>query len=270
MDYEIKDFSIDVLQASFSKPILVDFWAEWCGPCRILGPILERSAARNNGEWILAKVNSDEHPELSAKYGIRSIPNVKLFYKGEVINEFIGALPEQAVTEWLKKNIPNKYQDLLSHAEALLSSGNENEAQHVLNELLRKDPQNTAIKILLAKISLFKNSQKALELINSVEETNEAAEMINAIKTIAELINKNNNSTLTESPTKKLYLEAVNHLKEKRFELSLEKFIEIIRTDRSFGDDIARKSCIAIFKYLGEENEITTAYRKDFGRALYI
>lgn len=270
MDYEIKDFSIDVLQASFSKPVLVDFWAEWCGPCRILGPILERLAAKNNDEWVLAKVNSDEHPELSAQYGIRSIPNVKLFYKGEVINEFVGALPEPAVSDWLKKNIPNKYQDLLSHAEALLSSGNENEAQQVLNELLRKDPQNNSVKILLAKISLFEDSQKALELISGEEETNDSGEVISAIKTIADLLSDSKNSELEESPTKNLYLEAVNHLKEKRFDLSLEKFIEIIKTDRFFGDDIARKSCIAIFKYLGEESEISKVYRKDFGRALYI
>src|SRR3989337_2363764 len=80
MNHEVKDFSTDVLQASFNKPILVDFWAEWCGPCRVLGPSLERLAAKNNGEWSLVKVNSDENPELSAEYGIRSIPNVKLFY----------------------------------------------------------------------------------------------------------------------------------------------------------------------------------------------
>ena len=270
MNHEVKDFSTDVLQASFNKPILVDFWAEWCGPCRVLGPSLERLAAKNNGEWSLVKVNSDENPELSAEYGIRSIPNVKLFYKGEVINEFVGALPEQAIIEWLKKNIPGKHQDLLSNAETLLSSGNEMEAQQILDELLRKDPRNSSAKILLAKILLFKDSQKALELISGEEETNDTDEVISAIKTIADLLNESKNSALEDSPTKNLYLEAVNHLREKRFDLSLEKFIEIIRTDRFFGDDIARKSCIAIFKYLGEENKITAAYRKDFGRALYV
>ena len=79
------------------KPVLVDFWAEWCGPCRVLGPIIERLAAKNNGEWSLVKVNSDEYPEVSAQYGIRSIPNVKLFSKGKVINEFVGALPEPSI-----------------------------------------------------------------------------------------------------------------------------------------------------------------------------
>jgi len=149
MDYEIKDFSIDVIQASHNKPVLVDFWAEWCGPCRVLGPVLERLAEKSNGEWLLVKVNSDEHPELSAKYGIRSIPNVKLFHKGKVVNEFVGALPEPAIKEWLKKNIPSKFQDMLTHAEALLSSGDENEAQQIFNEVLEHDPKNSRAKIHL-------------------------------------------------------------------------------------------------------------------------
>lgn len=270
MDYEVKDFSIDVIQTSFNLPVLVDFWAEWCGPCRILGPILEKLMAKNNDEWRLVKVNSDENPEVSAQYGIRSIPNVKLFYKGEVINEFVGALPEQQIIEWLKKSIPNKQQDLISNAEALLSSGNENEAQKILNELLSKDPQNSSAKILLARIILFKDSQKAVKLISDIDETNDNTEIIRAIRTIADLLSGSKNSSLEETPTKSLYLEAVNYLKEKRYDLSLEKFTEIIRTDRYYGDDIARKSCIAIFKFIGEENEITVTYRKDFGRALYV
>src|SRR4030042_5510506 len=112
MDYEVKDFSVDVLQASYNKPVLVDFWAEWCGPCRVLGPTLER-LAENNNDWSLVKVNSDENPELSTQFGIRSIPSVKLFSKGKVINEFVGALSEPAIIDWLKRNVPNKYQELL-------------------------------------------------------------------------------------------------------------------------------------------------------------
>ena len=192
MNYEVKDFSVDVIQASQNKPVLVDFWAEWCGPCRVLGPVLERLAANNNGEWTLVKINSDEHPELSAKYGIRSIPAVKLFHKGEVVNEFVGALPEPAIKEWLKKNIPSKFQDMLTHAEALLTSGNENEARRILNDVLSHDSGNSAAKIHLARIYLFEDAEKAIQLITSIEETSENAEIINSLKTIAELLNENN------------------------------------------------------------------------------
>jgi putative thioredoxin len=270
MSYEVKDFSVDVIQASHNKPVLVDFWADWCGPCKVLGPVLEKLATDNNGEWKLIKINSDEHPELSQKYGIRSIPAVKLFHKGEVVNEFVGALPEPAIKEWLKKNIPNKFHDMLTHAEALLSSGDENEAQIILTEVLSQDPNNGRAKILLARIYLFENTEKAIQLISGIEETRENAEIINSLRTIAELINEKHQLSVEESPTKEIYLEAVSFLREKKFEKSLEKFIEIIRTDRYYADDVARKACIAIFKFLGEENEITSNYRRDFGRALYV
>lgn len=270
MNYEVKDFSIDVIQASFKKPVLVDFWAEWCGPCRVLGPVLEQLASQNNGEWNLVKVNSDEYPEISAQYGIRSIPNVKLFHMGKVINEFVGALPENAVKEWLKKNIPNKYHDLLTRANSLLISGKESEAKEILEKLLIKDPHNNSAKLLLAKILLFKDKVKTSELVNSIEEINDNSEMINSIKTIIDLLDDNKNSTLENSPTKDIYLEAVNHLRNAKLDLSLEKFIEIIKEDRYYNDDIARKACIAIFEFLGEANEITVAYRRDFGRALYV
>jgi putative thioredoxin len=270
MNYEVKDFSVDVIQASHNKPVLVDFWAEWCGPCRVLGPVLERLAGNNNGEWTLVKINSDEHPELSTKYGIRSIPAVKLFHKGEVVNEFVGALPEKAIKDWLKKNIPSKFQDMLTKAEALISSGNENEARRILNDVLIHDSGNSAAKIHLARIYLFEDTEKAIQLFAGIEETSENAEMINSLKTIAELINENNQLPVEGSPTKELYKEAVRSLREKKFDQSLEKFIEIIRTDRYYADDIARKACIAIFKFLSEENEITSKYRRDFGRALYV
>jgi putative thioredoxin len=270
MDYEVKDFSVDVLEASIDMPVLVDFWAEWCGPCRILSPVLEQLAFQNSGRWKLVKVNSDENAELSSQYGIRSIPNVKLFYKGKVISEFVGALPEHAIKEWLKKNIPNQNQDLLIRAESLILSGNETEAQKMLEELLKADPQNTYAKILMAKILLLQDHLKASELITGIEEINDYLEITNSIKTIIDLLDENKNSSLEESPTKSLYLEAVNYLKEKQFEKSLGKFIEIIRVDRYYADDASRKACIAIFKFLGEENEITMAYRKDFGRALYV
>lgn len=269
MNYEVTNFDKDVIEASFSKPVLVDFWAEWCGPCRILGPVLERLASKSNN-WKLAKVNTDLYPEASSRYGIRSIPNVKLFHNGKVINEFVGALPEKTIVEWLNKNIPNKFDVLLRNAETLISHGRDEEAKKILERILKEDSNNTKAKIILAKIYLFTDGKRSQSLVDNIEPTDNNADILNSIKIISELLNDDKIASRSETPTKNIFLQAAAFLKEKQFDLSLEKFIEIIRTDRFYEDDIARIACIAIFKFLGEENEITLKYRRDFGSALYV
>lgn len=269
MDYEVKDFSKDVLQASFTKPVLVDFWAKWCAPCRILGPVLERLASSSD-DWTLVKVNSDEHPELSAKYGIRSIPNVKLFSKGEVINEFVGALPEHAVKQWLTKNLPNKYDSLLNDVESLINSKQITKARQILEQIIKNDKNNLQAKIKLASLILFDEPDNALTLVSDIEEPNEFEEKLNAVKTIASIIRSNDHNPNENSDTVKIYMTALEQLRNKQFDLALENFIEIIKQDRFFKEDIARKVCIAIFKYLGEEDPISLKYRREFGRALYV
>ncbi|MEX0600785.1 MAG: thioredoxin [Rhodothermales bacterium] len=95
-------FQKDVIEKSFNKPVLVDFWAPWCGPCRVLGPTLEKMAREAGGSWRLVKINTDKYPEFARRYGVRGIPAVKLFVDGEVADEFVGALPEHAVRDWLR------------------------------------------------------------------------------------------------------------------------------------------------------------------------
>ncbi|RMF65478.1 MAG: thioredoxin [Bacteroidetes bacterium] len=106
-DHEVRDFEADVIEASRTRPVLVDFWAPWCGPCRMLGPTLEQLAAESDGAWTLVKVNTDIHPDLAARYEVRGIPTVKLFIDGEPVDGFLGALPAFAVKRWLKKALPS-------------------------------------------------------------------------------------------------------------------------------------------------------------------
>ncbi len=99
------DFERQVIEQSKHVPIVVDFWATWCAPCRMLGPILDRMAEKYKGKFVLAKLNVDENPLTSRKYGIMSIPSVKMFKNGAVVDEFVGALPESAIDEWIRRNI---------------------------------------------------------------------------------------------------------------------------------------------------------------------
>ena len=270
MNFEMNDFGKDVLDKSFETPILVDFWAEWCGPCKMLGPVLEKLAAEAK-DWRLVKVNSDEHPELAAQYGIRSIPNVKLFSEGKVINEFVGALPEKAIKDWLKKAVPGKNGTQLIAAESLISTGEEDKAEKVLENILKAEPDNEKAKVILARILFFKDAERSLSLVKSIDEGSEYFETVNSLRSFAGLFElKDNPDNLPDSQTKFIYLEATSDLQKKNFDSALEKFIEVIRIDRQFDDDGARKACIAIFKYLGEENEITLRHRRYFGSALYI
>ena len=108
IDKEPIDFQSEVIEASKTTPVLVDFWAEWCGPCVQLSPTLEKLAEEAGDSWTLLKVNTESQPELAAEYGIRSIPNVKLFVNGEISGEFIGALPEEEIKRWLESNIPDQ------------------------------------------------------------------------------------------------------------------------------------------------------------------
>jgi len=266
---EVKDFQKDVIEKSYDKPVLVDFWAEWCAPCRMIGPILEKLASENKDNWEFVKVDTDKNQQIATMYGVRGIPNVKLFRNGEVINEFTGALPEPAIKEWLQKSIPSKFADQIEHAKVLLQNGNVSDAKIILEDIHSGDIGNSEVKVLLAKILLFENQKEALRLTQNVDGDLNNIELAEAIGTLADLLNRDSNS-FPESGVKEKYLSAVEAFKRKDFDSALEKFIDIIRTDRSYDEDGARKACIAIFKFLGEDNEVTLKHRRDFGSALYV
>ncbi len=270
MNFDMNDFEKDVIETSYNTPVLVDFWAEWCGPCKRLSPVLEKLASEAK-DWKLVKINSDEYPDLSAQFGIRSIPNVKLFSEGKVVNEFVGALPENMIRDWLKKAIPGKNGTQLVAAETLISTGETDKAINVLENILKQEPDNEKVKVLLAKLLLFKDSKKSLSLVENIDEGSENFETVDSLRTIYHLIEiKNNPDNLSESQARNLYLDAIGDIQNQNFEAALDKFIEVIRNDRTLDDDGARKACIAIFKYLGEENDITIKHRRDFGSALYV
>jgi putative thioredoxin len=269
MNYEVKDFQKDVIEKSYDRPVLVDFWAEWCAPCRMIGPILEKLAEENKDNWELVKVDNDNNQHVAAMYGVRGIPNVKLFRNGEVINEFTNALPEPAIKEWLNKSIPSKFEDRIEQAKVLLRNGNISDAKIILEDIHSGDLNNSEVKILLAKILLFDDQRESLRLVQNVDGKLNNVELAEAIGTLAELLNRDLDS-FPDSEVKEKYLSATDSIRKKDFDSALVEFIEIIRTDRNYDDDGARKTCIAIFKFLGEDHKISIKNRRDFGRALYI
>lgn len=271
MKHDVQDFQKEVIERSHKIPVLVDFWAEWCGPCRVLGPVLEKLTEENKDRWVLAKVNTEERQDLAVKYNIRSIPNVKLFADGKVAAEFAGALPEYTVRQWLEKQIPSKYTKLLQMAEQLLNDHGTEKAREILNEIVEQEPANHKARVLLAQTYLLTDQEKAVELVSEIEEDSEHFQLADAVRTFASLmLKKSKPETLPEAPVKHAYLSAIKALELRDYEEALKKFIEVIRADRYYDDDGSRKACIAIFKILGEENELTQTYRREFSSALYV
>lgn len=157
MPHDVSDFPKEVLERSFDIPVLVDFWAEWCAPCRMLSPILERLAQQNAGKWALAKVNTERLPDVASKYAVQSIPNVKLFVEGKVVGEFVGAQPEYVIMQWLRKNLPSKLQARIDLARTLIAEQREADARTLLENVLAAEPGNQEVKVLLAQLCVFED-----------------------------------------------------------------------------------------------------------------
>ena len=269
MSYDISNFQKEVIERSSTIPVLVDFWAEWCGPCKILSPVLERLAGQNGGSWALAKVDTEQHVDVAREYRIQSIPNVKLFVGGVVVNEFVGALPEYQVQRWLQTALPGKHDKEIAQAEAFFIAGNSGAAQALLEPIVHEEPDNVQARVLLARSTVFGKPAEAAKLLEQIEEL-KYSEFVDAIRTFARLCELDGDSRhLPASEVRARYLAACHALATHDFETALREFIEVIRQERYFDDDGARKACIAIFKLLGEDHSLTQQYRREFSGALY-
>ncbi|NIV03171.1 thioredoxin, partial [Candidatus Saccharibacteria bacterium] len=249
MSYDTDNFQKDVIERSHKIPVLVDFWAEWCGPCKIIGPVLERLAEQQQGQWELVKLNTEEHPDIAMQYGIQSIPNVKLFVDGEVADEFVGALPENMISQWLNKALPSKHRESLKKAEKLLANRKTDKARKLLQEVIDNEPGNHQARVMLAKTYVYDQPEKALYLVQDIEEDSESFDTAESLRRFATLFQVSEQpDKLPDSDLSGQYLEAIQALRSQNFEAALEGFIEVLQSDRGYDDDGARIAIIAIFK----------------------
>jgi putative thioredoxin len=270
MEYDVMNFEVEVLEQSKERPQVVDFWAPWCQPCQILGPVLEKLATQANGEWDLKKVNVDENQQLATQFGVKGIPAVKLIINGEIVSEFSGALPEVQIQKWLKENVPSEESEQLGKVKVLFDEGKYDEALPVLHQIIEQNPQHSEVAFLLSKIYLFSDAEKAIDYLRVAQKDPQYLDETYYLNKIAELIKQGDlPDQLPEAPVKDKIKKGLQALGQKDFDTALKCLIEGVMIDKNYHNELPRESCIAIFKYLGETHEISRKYRRSFDMALY-
>jgi len=278
VDVNEENFEAEVLERSVEVPVLVDFWAPWCGPCKVLGPVLEKLAQEYAGEFRLAKINVDENPNIAGAFGIQGIPAVKLFQGGELVSEFTGALPEPTIREFLSKFLPSAADKIADEGAALEAAGNTAEAKALYQSILESDPNHAGSLLGLGRLAMNAgDADGALEYLDKIsivaDERKEADRLIARLNLQAGAAD--NEAALREKVkadpkdlTARFDLAQALAAVEK-YEEALKEFLVIVKTDRSFQDDAARKAMVQVFEVLGSDHPLTDKYRSELAAVLF-
>ena len=274
-----ESFAIDVLEASKRVPVVVDFWAPWCAPCRALKPVLEKLAAEYGGQFVLAKVNTDENAAIASQFGVRGIPSVMGFRDGSVAAEFTGALPESAVRAFLGKLIPSAGERLRLAAAAATAAGDFEAAESRLRDALDIEPRNRVARLDLAELLIARQAWSEADLvlrdIPEHEMEDRARQLSSRVAVwkkaltlpgIADL-----RAALERSPQDlELRLKFSDRcVADGDLEAALESLLVVVRADRGILRDRARKAMLEVFSMAGAEAEMVGRYRKLLASALY-
>ena len=265
------NFASDVLAQSNQVPIVVDFWAPWCGPCRTLGPMLERLAAEAKGAFVLAKLNVDDSPRLSAGYGVQGIPAVKAFRDGQVVDEFVGAQPEAKVREFLKKVAPTAADRKLAEAHSLLATRHWAEAETAFRAVLADQPGNAGAALgLLKSLLALGRGCEADDLLADCPR-GDAAPTAEKLAPLARLLCEveGADGPLAENDLDALYFQSARLLARGQFEAGMDGLLDVLRQDKRFRKGEPRQALVALFELLGDDDPITRGYRNELASVLF-
>lgn len=268
-----QDFQSTVIDNSFNHPVLVDFWADWCEPCKAIAPVLEKLVNEYAGKLILAKVDTEQEKELAAHFQIKSLPTMKLIRNGQIVAERTGALPEGEIRAFIKPFITSESDKIMQAAMSAHEEGRFEDALELMNQALEKDPSNADLKISIAR-AIFSEGDKdgALTLLDSLSDDEQQKQ--EAIKLRAEINMADQledlpaldqiEQRLIDNPDdceallqKSHYLSANGENDE-----AMECLLKIMRIDRQYDDDAGRRGLLSLFDMLGSEHPSVQKYRR--------
>ncbi|HZJ47436.1 MAG TPA: thioredoxin [Acidimicrobiia bacterium] len=267
------NFPQEVLRRSREVPVVVDFWAEWCQPCRILGPILEKLFAEANGAFDLVKVDVDANQQLAAEYRVQGIPMVVAFRDGKIADTFTGALPEPAIRQWIEGILPTELDLMVDQARSARLSGDDLAAEHILRQALQQSPDHTEAGTSLASMLIDRGeTDEALIVLgrlvpdSDVDRLQSAARLkASSGKDISEL-----ERALAEDPSNEdARIDLAKALATKgEYEPALDHLLTVVRLKGPKKED-ARIAILDIFGVLGGDHPLTQTYRRQLATALF-
>lgn len=273
IDSSDASFGQDVIDESHRRPVLVDFWAGWCAPCRSLKPVLEKLAEEAGGRFLLVKIDADRNPETTASHGVRSLPTVKAFRDGIVVDEFMGALPESAVRDFLSRILPSPAELAQREGRAHLDAGDADGAVAILGRALALDPRSDSIRVDLAEAHLRAGAIDAAraalaDLSPLADRQPDLARALASLRIELAAAGTDDEEALRQrvgiNPDDLAGRQALAQRLAAAGDMAgaLDQYLEIIRRDRKYGDDAGRRGMVQIFDLLGSGDPLVGKYRR--------